>query len=80
MERIFKKAQYEFKSDEPILRESVKNAFPGEWMVGDLVQTPWGKIKRISEVLQKPDANGYSGYYRLEGDVFCHLGLHLRKL
>jgi hypothetical protein len=80
MERIFKQAQYEFKNDEPILRESVKDAFPGEWKVGDLVQTPWGKIKKISEVTQKPNSNGYSGYYRLEGDVFCHLGLHLRKI
>jgi hypothetical protein len=81
MARIFKEAQSSFKYDEPIFVESAKGFKKGdEWRVGDLVQTPWGKVAKITEVLTEPNENGYSGYYRVDGDIFCHLGLHLRKI
>jgi hypothetical protein len=79
MGKIFKEAQSQIS--DAFLDESVKSFKPGsEFKVGDMVQTPWGKKARITKVRQEPDENGYSGYYNLENDAFCHLGISLRKI
>ena len=79
MGKIFKEAQSQISDD--FLEESASPFKPGsEFKVGDMVQTPWGKKTKISKVRQEPSENGYSGYYNLEDDAFCHLGISLRKI
>ena len=81
MGRIFKQAQSDKTTKEDFLEKSTSHFKPGsEFKIGDMVQTNLGKKGRITKIRQEPSENGYSGYYNIEDDAFCHLGLNLRKI